>query len=496
MLKNLCTSAIILFLISSHFLVFAQEGLDKIVNPKTNGTGYVSNADHILSNETVAKLNALIKPLNENGKAQVAVVLVNSIGDQVPKDFSTALLRKWGIGDRKKNNGLLILFVADQRRIEFEVGYGLEGLLTDLTCQRIQQGLMIPYFKKGDYNTGVLKGVELVVETIDTGVDQSLDEDNLYPELGWVLFQDILFFLVYIGAYSAYTTSQRGQYVVHSASGWWVPFLLFGPLIIVSVVALATPIFVMWDLFFLISYCCWSVFFSFAIGNMLASEPVGETRVQQYQYLKLMVWGFTVYAVLFPLPFLIFKYIGAKRRLRKLRYTPYQSPDSGAEMVLMKKNRALELTDKEQMEEKLGSVSYDLWEAGEGDPVMKLAYLNQNTKIRRCKKCLSITAKKTKRIVESKATTKGEGIASVYYTCQICGKSDFINQPISRKPQLNIFKGMFAAGLASSGDSNSSSSDRSSSSSSSSSSDSSSSSSSSSDWGGGSSGGGGSGSSW
>jgi len=490
MLKNLCTSAVILFLISSHFLVSAQEGLDKMVNPKTNGTGYVSNADHILSNETVAKLNALIKPLNEDGKAQVAVVLVNSIGGQVPKDFSTALLRKWGIGDRKKNNGLLILVVADQRRIEFEVGYGLEGLLTDLTCQRIQQGLMIPYFKKGDYNRGVLKGVELVVQTIDTGIDQSLDDDNLYPELGWVLFQDILFFIAYICAYSAYTTSKRGQYVVHSASGWWVPFLLLGPLIIVSVIALATPIFVMWDLFFLISYCCWSVFFSFAIGNMLSGEPVGETRVQQYQYIKLMIWGFTVYSILFPLPFLIFKYIGAKRRLRQLRYAPYLSPDDGTEMVLMKDDRAAELTDNEKMEEKLGSVSYDLWKAKEGDPVMKLAYLNQNTKIRRCKKCRSITAKRTKKVVDVKATTKGEGTASVYYTCQICGKSNFINQPISRKAELNIFKGMFAAGMAYSGNSDSSSSDRSSSSSSSDSS------SSSSDWGGGSSGGGGSGSSW
>jgi len=496
MLKNLYNSALVLLFICFQLPGFAQEGLDKIANPKTTGTGYVSNADHIISNATAVKLNLLIEPLNEQGKAQVAVVLINSIGDQVPKDFATELLRKWGIGDHKKNNGLLILVVADQRRIEFEVGYGLEGLLTDLTCQRIQQGLMIPYFKKGDYDSGVLKGVQLVVNTIDTGVDQSLDEDNLYPELGWVLFQDILFFLAYIGAYTAYTTSKRGEYVVHSASGWWVPFLLFGPLIIVSVIALATPVFVKWDLFFLISYCCWSIFFSFAIGNMLASEPAGETRIQQYQYLKLVVWGFTIYTILFPLPFLIFKFISAKRRLHRLRYDPYQSPDDGSEMTLMKDNREEELTEKEQMEEKLGSVAYDLWKGENGDPVMKLAYLNQNTKIRRCKKCCSITAKRTKRVVETKATTKRQGIASLYYTCQICGKSDFINKPISRKPELNIFKGMFAAGLAAGVSSQSSSSDRSSSSGSSSSSDSSGSSSSSSDWGGGSSGGGGSGSSW
>lgn len=487
MFKNLFTLVVLLLSLLSCSTLNAQEEIERVVNPKTGGSGYVSNADHIISEATVNQLNALLKPLDQQGKAQVAVVLVNSIGSQVPKDFATALFRKWSIGDRKRNNGLLILIVSGQRRMEFEVGYGLEGVLTDLTSQRIQQGLMVPYFKKGDYNTGVLKGVGLIVSTINTGVDQSLNKDNLYPEIALIVFQDILFFLVYIIFFCGYTLSERGQYVIHGASALWLPFLLFGPLLIVAILGLATPVFVKWDLFFLITYCCWSVFFSFTLIKMLKKDPPGETRVQQYQYLKLVTGGFIVYTILFPLPFLFIQYILTKRRLKRLRYAPYMSPEDGSELVLLKENRAEELTKAEETEERLGSVAYDLWKAKEGGYVMKLAYLNQNTKIRRCKKCRSITAKRTKRIVEKKATTGGAGIVSIYYTCQVCGKSDFINESIARKQQRNFFKGFMAGGASSGGSSGSSSFGSSSDSGSSSSS---------SDWGGGSSGGGGSGSSW
>lgn len=487
MLKNLFATATLLLVFLFCLPVNAQEELDKVLNPKTNGSGYVSNADHIISETTVNEINSLIKPLDQQGKAQVAVVLVNSIGDQVPKDFATALFRKWGIGNRKRNNGLLILIVKDQRRMEFEVGYGLEGVLTDLTSERIQQGLMVPYFKKGNYDTGVLKGVGLVVSTISTGVDQSLDEDNLYPEIGLIVFQDFMFFIVYIFIFCWYVLSERGKYVTQTASWLWLPFLFLGPIAMVGVLGLATPIFVKWDLFFFLTYCCWSVFFSLTLSKMLKKDPPGDTRVQQYQYLTLVAGGIKIYTILFPLPFLLIQYIAAKRRLQRLRYLPYESPDGSGEMILMKENRSEELTKAEETEEKLRSVSYDLWKAREGGYVMKLAYLNQDTKIRRCKKCRSITAKKTKRVVEKKATTREEGIISIYYTCQVCGGSDFINESIARKPERDLFKGAMAGGTSSGG-----SSDRSSSSSSSDSG----SSGSSGDWGGGSSGGGGSGSSW
>ena len=473
-----------------HLPINAQEGLDQVVNPYPNGNAHVSNADHSINDQTLGQLNLLLKPLDEQNKAQVAVVLVHSIGNQSPKDFATALFRKWGLGNRKKNNGLLILMVKDQRRIEFEVGYGLEGVLPDITCKRIQEGLMLPHFKKGDYNTGMLKGVESVVAILNTEIDKSLDLDDAPPRMDWVVFQDILFFLIYVALYCWYVLSEKGKYVTHAASFLWLPFLLFMPLIMVAVVGLATPIVVRWELFLGITYCCWSIFFSIALSQMLKRARKGETRLQQYQNLKFVAKNIMIYVLLFPLPFLMIQYLRAKRRLRRLRYTPYEAPEGTGLMTLVRENRAQELSKTEQMEEQLGSVSYDLWKGSGNTPIMKLAYPNQHSKVKRCKKCRSMTAIKTKKLVEKKASAERGGLATIEYTCQICGWVGLVRASTSRKPDRNFFKGILNPAAAGDARGSSESDD------SSSASRSSRSSNSSGDWGGGSSGGGGAGSSW
>lgn len=93
-------------------------------------------------------IDSILSRLEDSTNAQVAVVALQSIGDALPKDFANALFKKWGIGYAGKDNGLLILFVFDQRRVEFETGYGLEGLLPDATCGIIQREKMLPAFGK------------------------------------------------------------------------------------------------------------------------------------------------------------------------------------------------------------------------------------------------------------------------------------------------------------------------------------------------------------
>ncbi len=101
----------------------------------------------------------MLKSLEDSTTVQVAVAVINSIGEKVPKEFATALFRYWGIGQSDKDNGLLILLVMDQRRMEFEVGYGLEGILTDGICKRIQVLHMVPYAKEGNFDAAVKNGL-------------------------------------------------------------------------------------------------------------------------------------------------------------------------------------------------------------------------------------------------------------------------------------------------------------------------------------------------
>lgn len=138
-----------------------------IPNPKTaDAHSYVSNPDGILTRETEWELNNILNRLEQENSAEVAVVAVNTIGDNDIKVFATELLEYWGIGKAKHDNGFLILFVMDQRKITFETGYGLEGVLPDALCKRIQVNEMVPRFKNEDYNGGILAGVEQVISEI------------------------------------------------------------------------------------------------------------------------------------------------------------------------------------------------------------------------------------------------------------------------------------------------------------------------------------------
>ena len=136
--------------------------VETVPNPKTLNNSYVSNPDNILTNQTVSILNVLLDSLEAQNGAQVAVVILESIGETDINTFSYDLATKWGVGGKKSDNGLLILFVGDQKKIRFEVGYGLEGVLPDAITKRISTEIMIPEFKKGDFDTGFIKGVEKV----------------------------------------------------------------------------------------------------------------------------------------------------------------------------------------------------------------------------------------------------------------------------------------------------------------------------------------------
>ncbi|WPQ61359.1 TPM domain-containing protein [Chitinophaga sancti] len=150
---------------------------EEIPDPMKKG-GYVSNPDHIISDNTTAALNDLLGKLDQAGKAQVAVVLLNSIGNQAVEDVSHLLFTTWKPGNKETNNGLVVLLVKDQHKIRFETGYGLEGDLPDVICFRIQQSMMLPYFKKDNYDEGMEKGLQAVADILTNSDGVVNEADN------------------------------------------------------------------------------------------------------------------------------------------------------------------------------------------------------------------------------------------------------------------------------------------------------------------------------
>lgn len=139
---------------------------------------HVSDPAGLLSVETSTEINRMLTLLEDSTGIQSMVVMLPSIGNDDIFEFAHDLFRHWGIGHKETNNGLLILYVADQRKIRFTTGYGLEGVLPDAICKRIQSRYMIPHFRKGDTDLGMLQGTKAVVAVLDG----SMKADNAEEE--------------------------------------------------------------------------------------------------------------------------------------------------------------------------------------------------------------------------------------------------------------------------------------------------------------------------
>lgn len=133
---------------------------------------YVQDYAQVLSAEDKSRLLSIGQELDNKTTAQLAVVTVKTLDGQPIEDYALAILREWGIGSKEKNNGALIVVAVQDRRSRIEVGYGLEGLLSDGLTGRIQDQAMIPYFRKGNYAAGIVNGYAVTASLIakDAGV--------------------------------------------------------------------------------------------------------------------------------------------------------------------------------------------------------------------------------------------------------------------------------------------------------------------------------------
>jgi len=118
---------------------------------------------------TTTRLKDQLAALEQRKGAQVAVLLVPSIGDASLEDYANQLFRAWKLGRKDINDGILLLVAKDDRKVRIEVGYGLEGTVTDLLSHRIIEEHITPAFRQGDYAGGVSLAVNDLIVLVDGG---------------------------------------------------------------------------------------------------------------------------------------------------------------------------------------------------------------------------------------------------------------------------------------------------------------------------------------
>lgn len=122
----------------------------------------VDNAE-ILGAETKQKLAAQLKAHEAETTNQIAVLTVPSLEGESVESYAEQVFNTWKLGQKGKDNGVLVLVAPNERRMRIEVGYGLEGTLTDVAASRIIRNVMTPRFKEGNFDAGVAEGVQAVV---------------------------------------------------------------------------------------------------------------------------------------------------------------------------------------------------------------------------------------------------------------------------------------------------------------------------------------------
>ncbi len=162
-------------------------------------TGRVVDHARVLSAETVQRLSEELAEHERKTGNQIAVLIVPSLEGESLEEYSHRVATSWRLGQQGKDNGVLLLIVTGDRRLRIEVGYGLEGVLTDAVSSRIIRHAIVPHFQAKDLSGGVTAGVRAILDVLERGATPEESgrphpaaTDDVWP---------ILLMAVFIGAF-------------------------------------------------------------------------------------------------------------------------------------------------------------------------------------------------------------------------------------------------------------------------------------------------------
>ena len=182
---------------------------------------HLCNPDGIISLSAQDSIDIMLHRLREQTGIEVVVAVINSIGDADCFEFSHTLFNSWGVGKNSTNNGLVVLLVTDQRCIQMVTGYGLEGILPDAICKRIQIESMIPYLKQENWDQGMVHGVADICRRLDgTMINESPshEDDTFFPMILFMGFFLVGILFVWLAARNASKCPQCGKHNLQRVS--------------------------------------------------------------------------------------------------------------------------------------------------------------------------------------------------------------------------------------------------------------------------------------
>ena len=199
--------------------VFAQKSL-----PKPNPPSLVVDYANLISSYDQQQLNQKLIAIDDSSSNQIVVAIVQNLNGQVLEEVALNTFREWGIGNKKTNNGVLLLIALDERQVRIEVGYGLEGAIPDVTAKDIIERDIKPAFRQGHYYSGINDAVDDIAKAAigEYKVKREKKKGKDIGSLGFIIIVIIIIIII-----SASSGGRGGGYGGRRRNADWMLPLLF-----------------------------------------------------------------------------------------------------------------------------------------------------------------------------------------------------------------------------------------------------------------------------
>ncbi len=421
---------------------WAQYRIADIPNPKLAGQDFfVSNPDGILSSYAVDSLNALAVDIEANTTAEVAIVAVSDFAGDNDFEFALELFQEWGIGKKDNDNGLLLFIATNRRAYRFITGYGMEAVLPDALLKRIGETYLVPDFREGNYDGGMLQAVSAIHQILRHPESAEELKAELRGQSFFQRYQDVLTYSVliivltfvamkWIGyvAEKKIVNSKRyksiGQTGLSAVGGCGCVMMI-----------LFIGVFALWFLgmdpavIFQVHLIPWylgvggslAIAMKYSKGEEYIRKAYRDDRNRLTALSDFHRWA-AVPLLLSPLSLVgLFGFLARKRSLQE-RFVPPDDSGNWTRLDRDKLKAKTELLDKGQLaEERISSRSYQIWKHAQTGEIRTIGWSGSRRKdFSECPSCHYFTFKKPYVKTIKAATYSTAGVGERVEECVHC----------------------------------------------------------------------------
>lgn len=355
-----------------------------------NKNRYLSDPAKLIDASSTAHIDSTLQNIRKATGVQAAVVVVPGMGGDTDIDtYATDLFTLWKLGDEKKDNGLLLLVSVGDRKYVIRTGYGIEDVLPDAICGRIERNIMVPAFKKGDYSGGIRAAVDKISSVL---CDPAIRDEML------------------------------GDIAAQEREDW------------ISV------------LYLYLTFCVFMTLLGFVWLFFVLRGVRGKTPYDKYQATRTLskVSGACAW---FTLGMTLLVYIPLRMVMRGWRNGAHYCSNCGTRMQkLDEESDNGYLTPAQDAEERIKSVDYDVWlcpKCGTTD----IYRFDEDSGYSECPYCHARTCRFVRDTVMQRPTENQEGVGAKTYTCLNCKKTHSIAYKIAKlAPTVIVGGGGFGTG--------------------------------------------------